>query len=98
MDCSQKNGKQVADGIFFVYQRNALTQRYMKLDWNSLYLPICSMEQSPSSEAKLFVACQKIPRILLNPNVHYRIHKYLPNVPILNQLDQVHIPTSHLLP
>jgi len=33
------------------------------------------MVQSPSWEANWFAATQKIPRILRNPNVHYRTHK-----------------------
>jgi hypothetical protein len=56
------------------------------------------MEQSRSWEANWFSASQEIPRILWNnPNVHYRIHKIPPPVPILSQLDPVHIPTSHFL-
>ena len=49
------------------------------------------MEQSPSWEANWFAASQEIPRILWNPKVHYRIHKCPPPVPVLRQLDPVHI-------
>ena len=55
------------------------------------------MVQSPSWEANWFAASQEIPRILWNPTVHYRTHKLPPPVPILGQLNPVHIPTSHLL-
>jgi hypothetical protein len=47
------------------------------------------MEQSPSWEANLFSASQEIPCILWNLKIQSRIHKYLPPVPILSQLDPV---------
>ena len=55
------------------------------------------MVQSPSWEANWFAASQEIPRISRDPKVHYRTHKSPPPIPILGQLNPVHIPTSHLL-
>jgi hypothetical protein len=55
------------------------------------------MEQSPSWEANRFAASQEIPRILWNPNVHYRIYKCPPPLSILSQLNPVHTPTSYFL-
>ena len=61
------------------------------------YLLTHSMEQIPSWKANWFSGSQDILRILWNPKVHHRIHKCLPPVPILSQLDPVHTPTSHFL-
>jgi len=50
------------------------------------------MEQSPSSEANRFSSSQEIPRILRNPNVHYRTHKCLLPVPNLSHINPGHTP------
>jgi hypothetical protein len=55
------------------------------------------MQHGPSWEANRFSVNQEIPCILCNLKVHYSIHKRPPPVPILSQLDPVHIPISYYL-
>ena len=62
----------------------------------SINLLTYSMEQSPW-EANRFSASQEFPRILWNRKVNYCIQKCQSPVPILSQLDPVHIPTSYFL-
>jgi len=59
------------------------------------YLLTYSMQHRPSSEANKFSASQEIPRISQNSKVHYLVHNSPPPLPILSQIDPVHILTSH---
>ena len=87
--------KHIINNIVNIYIRSSIT-----IDcWRGGLLATLtySMVQSPSWEANWLAASQEIPHISRNPKVHYRTHKRPPAVPILDQPNPVHIPTSHLL-
>jgi len=56
-----------------------------------------SMEQNPYCETNSCSDSQEILHLLLNPEIHYRIHKRPPPLPILSQTSAAHTPSARFL-
>ena len=70
-------------------KKNTLCLTFLQCEklGNSTY----SMQQSPPSDANWFSASQEIPCILWKLRAHYCVYKSLLPVPILSQINQVHL-------
>jgi hypothetical protein len=69
--------------------------RYQEKQVGSLQVETEAMEPIPSLEATSRSAIQEIPDTLLNPKVHYCVHKGTPLVQILSHMNSVDTTTSY---
>jgi hypothetical protein len=97
----QFNHINTVSGLLAVNKR-ALKMLNRKFSWRNRRLRhnfnwlTKSMELSPSWESYNGEAPQEFPYSLRNPKVHYHVHKSLPLVAILNQINPVHTIPSYL--
>jgi len=81
-------------GAYLSTETNLWTEIYVSSTWSSHSLTHSlthSMDQSSSWEANSHLPSQEITRLLCNPKVHYSVHNSLALVPILVQMNPVHI-------
>jgi hypothetical protein len=55
----------------------------------------CSIELSPFLETTVRFTAQEYPNILWNPKIQYCVHKILPLVSILSQINPVHTASNY---
>ena len=70
---------------------NALGKMKLKI-WKWIKLTNFT-EKNPTWQANRSSASQEIPDIVWNLKVHHRVHKSPPRVPILSQINPVHVPS-----
>ena len=84
------------EGIWDVIPRN-LPDTYLRL-WGNCWLGSLTNQvhgQSPSWEPYSSSVSHKIPRILWNPKVHYRVHNSLVLVSVLSRVNQIGVLQAH---